>query len=65
MATRTARPAVDLAPQTPARPRLAMARALLSIPRVTAAVLCDALADAAALGLLAPPHDRPADEEQR
>ena len=37
MATSTARPAVDIAPQTPARPRLALALALLSIPGVTIA----------------------------
>ena len=37
MATSTARPAVDIAPQTPARPRLALALALLSIPGVTVA----------------------------
>ena len=35
MSTRTARPAVDLAPQAPARPRLALALALLSVPGVT------------------------------
>ena len=37
MATRTARPAVDLAPDKPARPGLALALALLSIPGVTVA----------------------------
>jgi len=37
MATRTARPAVDLAPQERARPGLALGLALLSIPGVTIA----------------------------
>jgi hypothetical protein len=37
MATSTARPAVDLAPEKPARPGLALGLALLSIPGVTVA----------------------------
>lgn len=37
MATSTARPAVDLAPERRAHPRLALALALLSIPGVTIA----------------------------
>ena len=37
MATSTARPAVDLAPETQAHPRLALGLALLSIPGVTIA----------------------------
>jgi hypothetical protein len=37
MSTRTARPAVDLAPSAPARPGLALALALLSVPGVTIA----------------------------
>lgn len=37
MATRTARPAVELAPQSRARPGLALALALLSVPGVTVA----------------------------
>jgi hypothetical protein len=37
MATRAARPAIDLAPQSRAHPRLALALALLSIPGVTVA----------------------------
>lgn len=37
METSTARPAVDLAPQAPAHPRLALGLALLSIPGVTIA----------------------------
>ena len=37
MSTRTARPAIDLAPQPTARPRLALGLALLSIPGVTIA----------------------------
>jgi hypothetical protein len=37
MSARTARPAVDLAPPAPARPRLALALALLSVPGVTIA----------------------------
>lgn len=35
MSTHSERPAVDLAPSTPARPGLALALALLSIPGVT------------------------------
>jgi hypothetical protein len=35
MSTHTAGPAVDLAPSAPARPRLALALALLSVPGVT------------------------------
>lgn len=35
MSTHTARPAVDLAPNKPARPRLALALALLAVPGVT------------------------------
>lgn len=35
MSTHSQRPAVDLAPSTPARPGLALALALLSIPGVT------------------------------
>jgi hypothetical protein len=35
MSTHTAGPAVDLAPGAPARPRLALALALLSVPGVT------------------------------
>ena len=37
MSTRTARPAVDLAPHAATRPRLALALALLSLPGVTIA----------------------------
>ena len=37
MTTRTARPAIDLAPQPTARPGLALGLALLSIPGVTIA----------------------------
>jgi multisubunit Na+/H+ antiporter MnhB subunit len=37
MSARTARPAVDLAPPAPARPRLALGLALLSVPGVTIA----------------------------
>jgi hypothetical protein len=35
MSTHSARPAVDVAPSAPARPRLALALALLSVPGVT------------------------------
>jgi hypothetical protein len=35
MSTHSARPAVDLVPSAPARPRLALALALLSVPGVT------------------------------
>jgi hypothetical protein len=37
MSTHIARPAVDVAPSAPARPRLALALALLSVPGVTIA----------------------------
>ncbi len=37
MSTHAARPEVDLAPDAPARPRLALALALISIPGVTIA----------------------------
>ena len=91
MATRTARPAVELAPQARARPSAPTRYGVIGVGVVTAVsrpgarhegqtrdsrsaiapvrhlaytaahatakVLCRALADAAALGLLAPPRD--------
>jgi hypothetical protein len=51
MSTRTARPAVDLAPGAPARPRLALALALISVPGVTIAWDLSAIAGTAGTGI--------------
>jgi hypothetical protein len=51
MSTRTARPAVDLAPGAPARPGLALALALVSVPGVTIAWDLSAIAGTAGTGI--------------
>ena len=51
MSTRSARPAVDLAPSATARPGLALALALLSIPGVTISWDLSAIAGIAGTGI--------------
>lgn len=51
MSTHAARPAVDVAPNSPARPGLALALALLSVPGVTIAWDLSAVAGFAGTGV--------------